>query len=182
MNNDEKITTGDVNSKEMGTGARKSNGKPDYSLCYSPHLMTVIPDNNHTVLVWELLDHLGDFQVTGSASKIHQAYDQATAILKTISDDYRYSELDAAVSVMTQGAEKYQPFNWMKGMPWSVPMGCIHRHILKQFAMGEVLDSESGQPHIAHVICNIQMLMFYIKYYPEGNDLPASVVNFNLDD
>ncbi len=172
----DKVTVGDLNSNAMGTGARKSSGKEDYSLIYSPFLYSTFPEYNKDVNA--LLDTLGDFQIYGDQVSLNNAYKIALTILESTVPDFVYSELDTVVTVFTQGAKKYAPFNWMKGMDWSVCMGCIHRHILKEFVKGEVFDDESGQPHMAHVICNLHMLMFYKKYYPQGNDLPCSKVDF----
>jgi hypothetical protein len=69
------------------------------------------------------------------------------------------------------GARKYAAWNWAKGMPWSVPMACALRHIAA-WQKGEDIDPESGQPHLAHAMCNLRMLSLYAKTYPEGDDRP----------
>ena len=174
------VTVGDLSSKEMGSGARKSEGKPDYGLIYSPLLLATLEVSNLrlTDLLGRFLNCLGRFQLHANRIDLEEAYNISLALLEETTESYGYSELDATCRVFTLGAEKYNAFNWMKGMPWSVCIGCIHRHILKQFAMLEELDDESGEPHIAHVICNLHMLLFYMDNFKEGNDLPASVVNF----
>lgn len=37
---------------------------------------------------------------------------------------------------------------------------------------GEDIDPESGQPHLAHAMCNLRMLTLYTKNFPEGDDRP----------
>lgn len=66
---------------------------------------------------------------------------------------------------------KYKPWNWAKGMAWTVPYACILRHLAAWFR-GEDNDPETGYSHMAHVICNALMLLHYRKFYPEGDDRP----------
>jgi len=79
--------------------------------------------------------------------------------------------LEEEARVWMYGAKKYAAHNWMKGMPWSVPLACALRHIAAWQA-GEDIDSESGQTHLAHAMCNLRMLMLYTNTYPEGDDRP----------
>ena len=79
--------------------------------------------------------------------------------------------LEDEARVWMYGKEKYAAWNWAKGMPWSVPLACALRHI-SAFQAGEDIDAESGQPHLAHAMCNLRMLTLYAKTYPEGDDRP----------
>lgn len=79
--------------------------------------------------------------------------------------------LEDEARVWMYGTNKYAAFNWMKGMPWSVPLSCALRH-LASFQAGEDIDQESGLPHIAHAICNLRMLTLYSKTYIDGDDRP----------
>jgi len=79
--------------------------------------------------------------------------------------------LEDEARVWDYGTKKYNAWNWAKGMPWSVPYACAMRH-LAAWQRGEEIDPESGQPHLAHVMCNIRMLTLYAKTYPEGDDRP----------
>lgn len=81
------------------------------------------------------------------------------------------STLEDEARVWSYGKNKYAAWNWAKGMPWSVPLACALRH-LAAWQNGEDIDPESGQPHLAHVMCNIRMLTLYTKTYPEGDDRP----------
>jgi hypothetical protein len=60
---------------------------------------------------------------------------------------------------------------WAKGMRWSVPLGCALRHVLAMLE-GEALDPESGEPHLNHVYCNVIMLQYFARHYPDGDDRP----------
>ena len=79
--------------------------------------------------------------------------------------------LEDEVRVWMYGKAKYAAWNWAKGMPWSVPLACLLRH-LAAWQRGEELDAESGLPHLAHAMCNLRMLTLYSRTYPEGDDRP----------
>ena len=74
--------------------------------------------------------------------------------------------------VWQYGADKYAAWNWAKGMPWSVPYACALRHLFAWFR-GERNDPESGCSHLAHVVCNVMMLLHFENGYPEGDDRPV---------
>jgi len=73
--------------------------------------------------------------------------------------------------VWMYGKAKYAAWNWAKGMPWSVPLACLMRH-MAAWQRGEECDPESGLPHLAHAMCNLRMLTLYSKTYTEGDDRP----------
>lgn len=79
--------------------------------------------------------------------------------------------LEDEARVWMYGKQKYAAWNWTKGMPWSVPLACALRH-LAAWQRGEDMDPESGEHHLAHVMCNLRMLMLYSKTYQEGDDRP----------
>ena len=79
--------------------------------------------------------------------------------------------LEEEAKVWEYGKAKYAAWNWAKGMNWSVPYACALLH-LSAWQRGEEIDPESGQSHLAHVMCNIRMLMLYSKTYKEGDDRP----------
>jgi len=83
--------------------------------------------------------------------------------------------LEDEARVWEYGKKKYSAWNWVKGMPWSVPFACAMRH-LSAWQRGEDLDPESGLPHIAHVACNLRMLALYSRTYPEGDDRPKGKI------
>ncbi len=58
------------------------------------------------------------------------------------------------------GADKYDDHNWLKGMQWSRVYAALLRH-LRSWYMGEDIDEESGNHHLAHAAA---MLMFLVGY------------------
>lgn len=83
--------------------------------------------------------------------------------------------LEGEARVWDYGRRKYAPWNWAKGMPWSVPFACAMRH-LAAWQRGEELDPESGFPHLDHIACNIRMLQLFARTYPEGDDRPKELL------
>jgi hypothetical protein len=67
------------------------------------------------------------------------------------------------------GETKYNAWNWTKGMLWSIPFACAHRH-LAAWQAGEDIDKDSGQTHLALAMCNLRMLTFYATQYPQGDN------------
>ena len=99
----------------------------------------------------------------GSGARYNQGKADLSLIpLPTLEDEAR---------VWMYGEAKYKRFNWMKGMNWSIPMACALRH-LAAWQSGEDMDPESGQPHLAHAMCNLRMLTLYARTFPEGDDRP----------
>jgi hypothetical protein len=82
--------------------------------------------------------------------------------------------LESTVRVFEAGAEKYAPWNWATGTKLSVPIGCMYRH-LAAFHRGEDLDPETGEHHLAHVICNCLIAMNSQQVYEECDDRPVGV-------
>lgn len=88
--------------------------------------------------------------------------------------------LAGAARVFMGGKLKYAPYNWAKGMAWSVPFDCLMRHMFKWFYFGEELDQESGEHHLDYAICNLLMLRHYIEAFKEGDDRPnTNITNFS---
>lgn len=79
--------------------------------------------------------------------------------------------LESTANVLEYGANKYAPYNWAKGMPFSVVIGCLKRH-LAAIERGEDIDAETGQRHTGHLMCNLLFLEHYMNEYPEMDDRP----------
>lgn len=81
--------------------------------------------------------------------------------------------LESTARVLGFGASKYAPWNWAKGMPFSVVIGCLKRH-LAAIERGEDLDPETGFRHTGHLMCNLLFLEHYMNQYPELDDRPKT--------
>jgi|SRR5882672_8389502 len=68
-----------------------------------------------------------------------------------------FTSLEPMVRVLMFGAQKYEPFNWQKGLKKDEVLESIQRHLAKLID-GEQNDPESGLHHIGHIMCNA---MFY---------------------
>ena len=160
------VTIGDLNSSEKGTGARKSFGKAHVELVNWRSAVNLLKRSEANGLYLDCLYELGCFQETHD-----------TRYLQRIASHlYGYGlehiGIQEAADVLEFGRHKYAAWNWAKGMPWSIPVGCIARHLIALYE-GQELDPESGKKHKGHVMCNILMLVEFSLSYPEGNDLPT---------
>ena len=73
------------------------------------------------------------------------------------------------VDVLTYGAQKYEPDNWLYVPEWERRyFAAAQRHIWA-WKQGESVDSETGINHLAHAIC---CLMFMIER--EANEIEGS--------
>lgn len=137
--------------------------KPSYAW-YSDDTVLVVKEKDGSFTA-TAIDGIGDINSTakGSGARYNSGKADFSLIpLSTLEDEAR---------VWEYGTRKYNAWNWAKGMPWSVPYACAMRH-LSAWQRGEEIDPESNLPHLAHVMCNIRMLILYAKTYPEGDDRP----------
>lgn len=164
------MPVGDVNSDLRGSGARYNDNKPKME--YVParvvlgYLRTTMPRSN--ILrerVLAIMDCVAEFE-EGANEAVHEAM--------THCGDHLWNGSTAQFDF---GAKKYAPFNWAKGMAWSIPLACIKRHILA-IASGEEHDRESGVHHLGAVACNLIMLAHYLYAYEDGDDRPKELRMF----
>ena len=79
--------------------------------------------------------------------------------------------LFALARVLRFGAKKYADRNWEKGFAWSRAVGAIMRHTAAYLG-GETLDPETGESHMAHVMCEAMFLVEFEQTHPEKDDRP----------
>jgi hypothetical protein len=80
--------------------------------------------------------------------------------------------------VLMAGTHKYASWNWTKGMQWSACVGCIVRHFVKWWYLGQDCDPETGEHHLDYILCNVVFLRHYELTYPEGDDRPPAYTGF----
>lgn len=78
--------------------------------------------------------------------------------------------LEGLAAVLAFGAKKYASHNWRGGISWSRLIAALLRH---SFAIlrGEMVDPESGLPHIDHVGCCWMFASNMMKTRPDLDDL-----------
>lgn len=93
---------------------------------------------------------------------------------KTPLDLLSPSLLNGIAEVLKFGAEKYEPYNWAKGIKYSRVFSAMQRHMWAFWA-GEELDAETDMPHLWHAGCCLMFLIHYEAHpdlYKEFNDIP----------
>ena len=86
-----------------------------------------------------------------------------------------YELITAAAVGLNYGAEKYAPRNFELGLPLSVHLNSIDRHTRALMA-GEVVDGESGIPHVFLLASSIAMLAHNYMQGVCAQDIPPKTV------
>lgn len=77
-----------------------------------------------------------------------------------------FNFLERGVKVLSHGAKKYGRMNWQKmNDPDDVYFSALMRHLVA-YRNGELIDPETGEPHLAHAFCNIM----FLNYFSEEHD------------
>lgn len=71
--------------------------------------------------------------------------------------------------VMTYGKKKYAKDNWRGGISYTRLIAASLRHIFAYLG-GESLDPETDISHLAHAICDLQMILEFEETKPECDD------------
>jgi hypothetical protein len=73
------------------------------------------------------------------------------------------AQIEEVVKILTFGAKKYAPNNWQlvdDGIERYY--AAVLRHIVA-YRKGEIIDSDSNMPHLAHAMCNLMFLLWFTK-------------------
>jgi len=79
---------------------------------------------------------------------------------------------------LTYGANKYEAWNWAKGIKYMRVYGALLRHLFA-WVCGEKVDPESGLHHLDHAGCCLAFLQHYESdpaRYKTFDDLPEWLV------
>ena len=157
------MAIGNIDSCDAGSGARFNDGKLQMGLVPVRIWLDYWQANfdwKTLVDLYDILEELARFQ-EGEDDSAQKALNVASSEL-----------MEQTVGVLVFGAKKYKEWNWAKGMPWQVPIECCLRHARKIIEQDEDIDEESGLPHMAHICCNLVMLAWFVRYYPDGDNRP----------
>ncbi len=80
---------------------------------------------------------------------------------------------EGLAAVLTYGAKKYKPNNWRSVNPERY-VAAFERH-WQAYISGEMLDTESGLPHLAHCMTNLAFLL-ELGYKPERQQTLADYI------
>ena len=167
------LVTGELNGTTKGSSARFNNGKIPYEVLPIDLLLTWLDENKEIMLehseddLLRILVNLGQWQ-NGDDEALNIAIELAMPeySLWGFADAARVFD-----HVTKRPVKPYPLWNWQRGMPWMVPLGCALRHIEKEM-VGIELDEETNLPHRGHLLCNLIMLLQYSKTYTEGDNRP----------
>ncbi len=80
-----------------------------------------------------------------------------------------WKAMEPMVRGLMFGAKKYTPDNWKEGLENKDVLDCLMRHLLALYN-GELIDEESGVPHIGLLMCNAMFFSYF-------NPVTANVEN-----
>lgn len=112
--------------------------------------MFSIPENSYGVShAWIPLQHVEPLEETATK------YDEGKPMFDLIDPTWE----EEVAKVLTFGASKYAPDNW-KGLDPKRIRNAAQRH-MNAYRRGEMLDEETGLPHLAHASCCLMMLHWH---------------------
>lgn len=86
-------------------------------------------------------------------------------------DLLKFGPVEDVVKVLTMGAKKYADNNWQLVEDGQDRyFAALMRH-LTTWRKGELIDPESGLPHLAHVACNVMFLQWFDQRREEAGDM-----------
>lgn len=80
---------------------------------------------------------------------------------------------EALATVLMDGAAKYGDNNWMNGIKYRRIYAALQRH-LAAWRRGEIMDQDSGRPHLWHALTELS----FLTYYEDNLDLYSSFNDF----
>jgi hypothetical protein len=80
-----------------------------------------------------------------------------------------WKSMEPMVEVLMFGAQKYAPDNWKKGQDRMENLESAMRHLMAMMR-GEILDPESGKPHVGHLMCCAMFNSYFDIVNPPGDN------------
>lgn len=80
-----------------------------------------------------------------------------------------WKALEPMVRVLMFGAQKYNSWNWSKGLSYVEICDSLQRH-LNSFIQGEDNDEESKLEHVGHILCNAMFLSYMFLFRKDMDD------------
>jgi hypothetical protein len=80
-----------------------------------------------------------------------------------------WKALEPMVQVLMFGAEKYDSWNWSKGLKYTEVCESMQRHVYA-FIQGEDDDQESKLSHVGHILCNAMFLSYMYLFRKDMDD------------
>ncbi|AGO48946.1 dATP / dGTP pyrophosphohydrolase [Cellulophaga phage phi14:2] len=80
-----------------------------------------------------------------------------------------WKALEPMVRVLMFGAQKYESWNWSKGLKYTEVCESLQRH-LNAFIQGENNDLESKLEHVGHILCNAMFLSYMFLFRKDMDD------------
>jgi hypothetical protein len=80
-----------------------------------------------------------------------------------------WKALEPMVAVLMFGAQKYDSWNWVKGLTYTGISESLQRH-LNAFMEGEDDDPESKLAHVGHILCNAMFLSYMFLFKKDMDD------------
>lgn len=103
----------------------------------------------------------------------------ASGAQKEVKDKPRFDlippEVEASLAaIYSLGTKKYADRNWEQGLPFSVCVAALKRH-LNKFELGQAINTEDGDKyHLEHVLWWAAALVTFVQRGRQDlNDLPA---------
>lgn len=89
-----------------------------------------------------------------------------------------WKALEPMIKVLMFGANKYDSWNWSKGLKYTEISESLQRH-LYSFLQGEDNDKESKLTHVGHILCNAMFLSYMFLF---RKDMDDRYINKDLND
>ena len=80
-----------------------------------------------------------------------------------------WAALEPMVVVLMFGANKYDSWNWSRGLKYTEIIESLQRHLIA-FIQGENDDKESKLAHVGHILCNAMFLSYMYLFRKDMDD------------